>query len=93
MSVVIEPMESDGTIRMHPIGYARSPVERQQTGGFQQLRSRIELGPEFADYLLGLEQYSHIIVLFWMHEQTSPKAITRPQGNPAVPDVGMFACR
>jgi tRNA (adenine37-N6)-methyltransferase len=93
MPAAIEPVEPDGTIRMHPIGRARSQVKRQQTGGFQELESRIELGPEFAGYLRGLEEYSHILVLYWMHEQTAPKAVTRPQENPAVPEVGMFACR
>ena len=93
MPVVVEPMGPDGSIRMHPIGVARSPVRSQQTGNFQRVEARIELGAELADCLQGLEAYSHILVLYWMHEQTTPKAITRPQGNPAVPEVGMFACR
>ncbi|MBI2954597.1 MAG: SAM-dependent methyltransferase [Chloroflexi bacterium] len=93
MSIVIEPIAPDGSIRMHPIGKARSPIRSQQTGGFQEVESRIDLLPEFADYLLGLEPYSHLIVVYWMHEQTAPKATTRPQGNPLVPEVGMFACR
>ncbi len=93
MAIVVEPVEPDGTIRMHPIGKACSQVKSQQTGGFLRVESRIELRPEFADYLRGLEDYSHILVLYWMHEQDTPKAITRPQGNPAVPEVGMFACR
>lgn len=93
MSTVVEPIGPDGSIRMHPIGKAHSSVQFQQTGGFQQLESSIELAPEFASYLQGLEQYSHLIVLYWMHEQRTPKATTRPQGHPAVPEVGMFACR
>ncbi len=93
MSIVVEPVAADGTIHMHPIGTVRSPVLEQQTGGFLNVESRIELRPEFVDHLRGLEEYSHVLVLYWMHEQTSPKAITRPQGNPDVPEVGMFACR
>ncbi len=93
MPIVVEPVAADGTIRMHPIGTARSPVLEQQTGGFLNMESRIELRPEFVDHLRGLEDYSHVLVLYWMHEQTSPKAITRPQGRPDVPEVGMFACR
>jgi tRNA (Thr-GGU) A37 N-methylase len=93
MSIVIDPIAPDGSIRIHPIGVARSPVREQQTGGFMDVESSVELLPQFADYLKELEQYSHIIVLFWMHEQTFSQAITRPQGHPAVPEVGMFACR
>lgn len=90
---IIEPIRPDGTICLHPIGKAGSPILRQQAGGFEEVECIIELEPEFEDYLGGMDQYSHIMVLFWMHEQTQPKAITRPQGNPAVPEVGMFACR
>lgn len=93
MAGIVEPMGTDGSIKMHPIGKACSSVRNQQTGGFQKVTSRIELAPEFADYLHGLEEYSHVLVLYWMHEQTTPKACTRPQGNPAVPVVGMLACR
>jgi tRNA (Thr-GGU) A37 N-methylase len=91
--IVVEPVGPDGSIRMHPIGKARSTVQSQQTGGFENLESRIDLDPDFASYLQGLDQYSHILVLYWMHEQSSPEAVTRPQGNPNVPEVGMFACR
>ena len=93
MAVIVEPIGPDGSIKMHPIGQAYSSVRSQQTGGFHLVTSRIELAPEFADYLLGLEQYSHVLVLYWMHEQTTPKTTTRPQGNPEVPVVGMLACR
>jgi tRNA (adenine37-N6)-methyltransferase len=93
MPIVVEPVGPDGSIRMHPIGIARIPVQSQQTGGFVSVESHIELGPEFTSYLRGLEDYSHILVLYWMHEQSTPKAVTRPQGNPVVPEVGMFACR
>ncbi len=93
MPIIVEPIAPDGSIRMHPIGKASSPVSAQQTGGFDTVESRIELLPELAGHLQGLEDYSHIIVVYWMHEQTSPMAITRPQGNPAVSEVGMFACR
>ena len=90
---LIEPMAADGSIRVCPIGKARSPVSSQQTGGFEEVECLIELEPEFERYLSGLDQYSHVIVVYWMHEQREVKAVTPPQGHPAVPEVGMFACR
>lgn len=93
MPIIVEPVGPDGSVRMHPIGQAFSPVRTQQTGGFLEVTSRIELAPELAEYMQGLDGYSHILVLYWMHEQKMPKATTRPQGNPEVPEVGMFACR
>ena len=91
--MAIEPMAADGTIRLRPIGTIRSGVRAQQTGGFEAVESRIELLPEFEEWLLGLDGYSHVKVLFWMSEQTEAHGVHRPQGNPHVPDVGMFACR
>jgi tRNA (Thr-GGU) A37 N-methylase len=86
-------MEADGTIRIRPIGTIRSEVFEQRFGGFQEGLTRIELRPELVDYLLGLDEYSHLKVIYWLSEQTESHAIHRPQGNEQVPDVGMFACR
>lgn len=89
----VQPVGPDGQISMYSVGVIRSKVSTQQTGGFEDARTVIELDPKFADYLRGLESYSHLQVIYWMHEQLEAKAITRPQGNPSVPEVGMFACR
>ncbi len=89
----IEPIAADGTIRIKPIGAIRSAVDKQQTGGFESVQSWVELRPEFADFLLGIDDYSHLAVVYWLSEQTAALPVTRPQGNPDVPEVGMFACR
>ncbi len=57
------------------------------------MESRIELLAEFKDYLVGLEEYSHLNVIFWLSEVTETHGLHRPQGNPDAPIVGMFACR
>lgn len=85
--------EPSHPISLRSIGVARSPVQRQQTGGFLENESVIELDPDLQPGLRGLEGYSHLIVLFWMHEQKEVQLTTRPQGHPAVPKVGIFACR
>jgi len=58
--------------------------------------SEIQLGPELADGLIGLEQFSHVVVLFAMH-QASFDAVTqltrRPRDRPDMPLVGAFAQR
>jgi tRNA (adenine37-N6)-methyltransferase len=80
-------------ISINPIGRIHSTVREQQDGGFEGVDSTIELRPEFADYLIGLAEYSHIKVIYWLSEMTETHGLHRPQGNPDVPDVGMFACR
>jgi tRNA (adenine37-N6)-methyltransferase len=89
----VEPVGPEGRICMHSIGVVHSVVKQQQTGGFEDVTAIIELHPEFHQHLLGIQDYSHLLVLYWMHEQLTPKAATRPQGNREVPEVGMFACR
>lgn len=91
--MTIEPIAPDGSFRIRPIGFIHSAVAEQQTGGFEETLSEIRLKPEFAEYLMGLEEYSHVTVLYWLGEQTESLAATRPQGHPEAPYVGMFACR
>lgn len=80
-------------ITLFPIGSIHSPVAEQQFGGFLETETEIRLKPEFADYLVGLEDYSHLKVIYWLSEITEHHGLHRPQGNADVPMVGMFACR
>ncbi len=80
-------------IQINPIGTIHSTVGEQQTGGFTGTESLIELNPEYAEYLDGIQDYSHLHIIYWLSEMTDSIPTTRPQGNPEVPVVGMFACR
>lgn len=84
---------ADGNILIRPIGAIQSQVDEQQTGGFGAVESSIELLPEFAEFLTGLSEYSHLNVIYWLSEMTETHALHQPQANPEVPYVGMFACR
>lgn len=57
----------------------------------------IEIYHEYEDALLGLSQYSHILVFSWFHKSnTSEKRSTlrvHPRGNRANPLTGVFATR
>lgn len=83
----------EDSIHIKPIGLVRSQVQEQQFGGFEIIDNLIELHPEFSEYLLGLEDYSHLHVIYWLSEMNETHGLHRPQGNPEVPVVGMFACR
>ena len=71
--------------RVHPIGWIR----KEDAG------VRIDLEPAFQDGLLGLEDFSHIIVCYWFHENDNPEDRSRlqvhPRKNPANPLTGVFA--
>lgn len=60
------------------------------------LESAIELRSEFADGLLGLEQFSHVLVVFYMHRDPdgeAPVLQRRPRGRADMPLTGVFAQR
>lgn len=56
---------------------------------------RIEIFPPFTAGLLGLEQFSHIYVLYWLHLNDTPEARgilqVHPRKNSANPLTGVFA--
>ncbi len=82
-----QAMSSSADIQVNPIGR----VTRQND------RAVIEIRPELAPALEGLEGFSHVWVLFWFHENDHPaqRAILKvhPRRNPANPLTGVFATR
>lgn len=75
------------TYKIHPIGIIHK--DNNQVS--------IEVFEEFRDGLLGLEQFSHIIVFSWFHKNdTIEKRQTlrvHPRGNKNNPLTGVFATR
>ena len=57
----------------------------------------IEVYKEYLDALLGLEQFSHIIVLCWHHQNDIPEKRrilqVHPRGDKALPLTGIFGTR
>lgn len=81
-------------MEIKPIGHARSKIKEQQFGGFKNETTEIILDKKYTLALEGLENYSHLIVLYWMNEAEGVVRLRhRPQGNPKVPEVGIFATR
>jgi tRNA-Thr(GGU) m(6)t(6)A37 methyltransferase TsaA len=75
------------TICMNPVGV----VKRQGQ------RAWLEIKPEYAPALKGLEGFSHLWVFYWFHDNDRPEARrtlqVHPRRNPANPLTGVFACR
>lgn len=81
-------------MKIKAIGYARSRIKRQRFGGFKNTTTEIILNKKYSKALKGLKDYSHVIVLYWMNEAEGIVRLEhRPQGNPKVPVVGIFATR
>jgi len=80
-------------IKLKPIGFVKNNVKEPRFGNFADEVSEIIVDEKFTDALNGIEDYSHVIVVYWMDRVKNYVITHRPQGNPEVPVVGIFACR
>ena len=82
-------------IHLNPIGTVACAVADEEIGRRRRtLESTIVIEEHFRDALLGIEQYSHLIVLFWMHRITEPPPMqVHPRGDSALPLTGVLASR
>jgi tRNA-Thr(GGU) m(6)t(6)A37 methyltransferase TsaA len=83
-------------MNVEPIGVVESPVREAGDRGWGSVVSRIAIAKEMAPGLRGLEEFSHVMVVFFMHEADFDPAthiVRRPQGRADMPEVGIFAQR
>jgi len=80
-----------------PIGYVRSPIRdrghapRQgKDAGFEVL---LEILPEYAAAVDGIEEWDMIQVICWMHLASRDVLRVHPKENPSLPLTGVFATR
>lgn len=83
-------------ITLRPIAAVRNDEHDLALWDWSRVESRIEFPPGFEDRLLGLEGYSHVIVVGWM-DQFPPEYLERPTaypaGDPKYPLQGVLALR
>ncbi|MFC1954301.1 hypothetical protein ACFLVZ_00550 [Chloroflexota bacterium] len=89
----IFPIDSDGNIKLKPIGHAKSQVKESQTGGLTDIETEIIINDDCARCLDGIEYFSHIVVLYWLDQITDYRESCHPQGREDVPFLGMLTTR
>ena len=83
-------------IRLRAIGVVRNGRTSTEDVAWGAVESTIEIEPDCADGLLGLEGFSHALVLFYMHEDPDREPATlrrRPRRRADMPLLGVFAQR
>ncbi len=83
-------------IALKVIGYVRSHIKEQTDEKWGDVESRIVLLPEYCEGLQGIEQFSHALIVTFLHEarfEPSAHLIRRPRGLASMPEVGIFAQR
>lgn len=90
-------------IALEPIGYVRTRASRDEVKTrFEELESEVEVGEAFEDGLAGIDGFSHLFVLTFLHElgeearatlRVKPRGLLRLGLTPEeLPTVGVFAC-
>lgn len=87
-------MDSPSIASLNPIGEVRNAISEKMRHGWSDVDSVLTINPELTESLDGIEGFSHIIVLFWMHEALGdvPKKV-HPQGRAELPLTGLLATR
>lgn len=87
---------SQPQISLKPIGWVRSGIKEPKRRQWEGVESEIVLNPELAEAAEGLDDFSHIVVLFWMHQvlaEARSQTKAHPQRRQDLPLVGVLATR
>lgn len=85
--------DEDGTITMKPLGLAKNNINQPMTSGWESVVTEIVIDENYAKGLDGIEDYSHVVIVYWFSKEKECHIKHHPQGREDVPFVGIFACR
>lgn len=82
---------------MKPVGYVRTDISEEELRRRRKaIISEIHVDKDFVNGLEGIEEYSHLFVIFWMHKvprEERTRLKIHPRGREDLPLVGIFATR
>jgi tRNA-Thr(GGU) m(6)t(6)A37 methyltransferase TsaA len=88
--------EKPPSMELRAIGVVSNDIKQPMKRGWEEVVSEIIINSELAEALDGLEGFSHIIVLYWMHQLPERQPLplkVHPMGNRDLPLTGRFATR
>jgi len=83
-------------ISLTPIGVVRNTIKEPEKYEQQTAVSEIIVNEDLKEALDRIEDFSHIIVLYWMHKVTPSRRLTmkvHPMGRQDLPLVGVLSSR
>ncbi len=81
-------------INLKPIGTVRSEIKERVKGHSVQATATIEIDSSLTEALDNLDEFSHIIIIYWLHKSRLPAPLKVYPGRHAHPHpVGVFASR
>jgi tRNA-Thr(GGU) m(6)t(6)A37 methyltransferase TsaA len=85
------------SIILKPIGRVHNSIRKKKWEGWESVVSEIVLSPRYEEALDGIEEYSHLLILFWISRTPNRSRGRRlkihPKSRPDLPLVGIFATR
>jgi tRNA-Thr(GGU) m(6)t(6)A37 methyltransferase TsaA len=77
-----------------PIGYVENGLQERPSGGWASAISRVVVSEALSDALEGIEEFSHIVVIFWFHRAPPGGPLkVHPKGRGDLPLVGVLSTR
>lgn len=83
-------------IAMQAIGYVQTDVPKEEIPRRRRtLISNVIVEQRYARALDGIAEYSHLFILFWMHEfdPANARLSAHPRGDETLRETGVFAAR
>lgn len=79
-----------------PIGVVKSSIKNRRKVAHDDLKAQIIVDPAYQKALDGIDSFSHIIIVFWLHKIKKGERLimqVHPYRNPSLPLKGVFATR
>ncbi len=86
----------EGELPLRRIGVVQSPIAEGRDEGWGDVVSEIRVDGPFIAGLRSLTEFSHAIIVFYMHQSSfdaESDLLRRPRGRDDMPEVGIFAQR
>jgi tRNA-Thr(GGU) m(6)t(6)A37 methyltransferase TsaA len=83
-------------INFTPIGFIKNAVTATEKEDWPKITSEIIVNQDLKEALTGIDEFSHIIVIYWMHGIPASERSVRkvhPKRNQNLPLTGVFATR
>jgi len=87
-------MSEPGNVTLKPIGTVHSEIKKREHRDTRNIISEIVLDPELTEGLDGIEDFSHLIIIYYMHKSRKPFPLkVHPRYRTEPTPVGVFASR
>ena len=86
-------MTETNEIKLEPIGYVKRKTKEENVRD-RSLTVQVVINPRYLEALDGVEDYSHLFIIFYMHKipkKQEPILKVHPRGRADIPLQGIFA--